>query len=206
MSHTILLLDDDRLILQSVGPELVQRGYDVRTASSVEEAVNLLGENSFDIALVDYLIGENTGFDFAVSHLKPANIPFIFLTAFGNQATVEACLSIGAFSYLTKPFQLSQLIPIIEAALARFADFSEVVKRESRLEKALGDARETSIAIGILMERFKYTQDEAFDLLRDHARNRRLKINEVAITIVTACNQLGSVRRTAAEKSVGGPA
>jgi response regulator NasT len=186
----LLFVEDDRLILATITSQLAERGYVIDAVDNLADAEQQIGAKQYDLVLLDYRIGESTGLDFATSQLKPMGLPFIFLTAYGDHATVDACLAIGAFSYLTKPFEIGQLEPVIKAALARSADAASSGEREEKLEKALHDNRAISVAIGILMERYRISESEAFSRLRDKARAERRKAQDLAGEIVGAVNAL----------------
>jgi two-component system, response regulator PdtaR len=191
--NRLLFVEDDRLILATITSQLVERGFAVDAVDNLADAEQLIGTKTYDLALLDYRIGSSTGLDFAASMLKPIGLPFIFLTAYADHATVDACLSIGAFSYLTKPFEIAQLEPVIKAALARSAEAVDLEERGEKLEKALRDNREISVAIGILMERFGLAEPDAFSRLRDKARSERRKVQDLAADIVKAVNLLAHI-------------
>jgi response regulator NasT len=83
---------------------------------------------------------------------------------------------------LVKPIDIQQIVPELEAALGRAAEIKN-------LRIALDQKRETSVAIGILMERHHLTSEQAFEQLRNLARSQRRKVVEVAAAIVMASEQ-----------------
>jgi two-component system, response regulator PdtaR len=189
----LLFLDDDRLILAGMTAQLAAKGYEVDAVDNIPEAITLVTSRQYDLALLDFRIGEGTGLEFAVNHVKKQNVPFIFLTAYGDTPTVDMCLSVGAYSFLTKPFEVQQLVPLIEAALARSADVSTLIDREEKLGKALEDTREISIAIGLVMERFGLSDQDAYKRLRDRARADRRKVKELATDLLRAANTIATL-------------
>ena len=88
--------------------------------------------------------------------------------------------------YLVKPADISQIVPAIEAALARGKELGQLRETEMQLSTALANSRETSIAVGILMEREHLDRHSAFDVLRDYARSQRRKIKDVADELIRA--------------------
>ena len=96
----------------------------------------------------------------------------------------------GALGYVVKPVDIPQLVPAIEAALARAADLRELRETGGQLQTALNESREVSMAVGLLMERRRLDRRQAFDALRTTARTQRRKIGEVAQELLAAAELL----------------
>jgi two-component system, response regulator PdtaR len=191
--HKLLFVEDNRIILASISAQLAEKGYQIDSVDNLEDAGRMVETKTYDLALLDYWIATNSSLDFAATRLKPNGTPFIFLTAYSDQPTVDACLAIGASSYLAKPFEVHQLVPIIETTLARHADVAEHAKRGDKLERALHDSREISIAVGISMYSHGLSDKDAFARLRDKARSERRKLQELCAEIVSAANNLAKL-------------
>jgi response regulator NasT len=189
----ILLVDDDRLNLSLLASGLRDAGYQVATAESGEDAVSICEQVHPDLAVLDIELPKMTGVELAKWLAEKVDIPFIFLTAHGDKALVDDALSLGAIGYLVKPIDVSQLIPAIEAAFNRLSELRQLKASEGHLRTALKQKRETSIAIGILMERHALSADEAFSTLRKMARSERRKVIEISANIIAASELLSSV-------------
>lgn len=181
----VLIVDDDRLILATLAAGLRHAGYEVFEANSGELALERLPEIAPDLLVLDVRMGEVSGLDVA-GRLQETQIPILFLTAFGDDEIVQNAIKYGATGYLVKPIDVPQLIPAIETALARAVELREQRVMTGHLHIALDQKRETSVAIGILMERHGLDSDQAFDLMRQRARSQRRKMIEVAEEIVQA--------------------
>jgi response regulator NasT len=190
MSRKVLLVDDDRLILATTAAGLRSAGYEVAEAASVEAALALLDRFAPDLALLDIRMGPTGGFDLARQLQEHGKIPFMFLSAYGDSATVDEATELGAVGFAVKPIDILQLVPAVEAAIARAGDLSRLRSTGRQLEQALDQQRVVSIAMGVLMERHRLTRYQAQDLLRDHARAARRKMSDVAEQIVTAAETL----------------
>lgn len=188
----LLVVDDDRLILATTSAGLRSAGYDVVEARSVEDALAVIDQFDPDLALLDIRMGAVGGFELARQLRKSGETPFMFLSAYGDDATVNEATELGAVGFLVKPIDIPQLIPGIEAALARAADLSRLRSTGRQLEQALDQHRGVSIAVGILMERHRLTRDEAMQRLRDSARSQRRKMSDMAETIVAAGDTLAA--------------
>lgn len=179
----VLLVDDNRLILATLAAGLRQAGYEVFEASSGEQALERCPEVAPDLMVLDVRMGELSGLDVA-ERLQETQIPILFLTAYGDNEILQDAIKYGAIGYLVKPIDVSQLIPAIETALARAVELREQQVMAGHLHAALDQKRETSVAIGILMERHGLDMEQAFELMRQCARSQRRKMIEVAEEIV----------------------
>ncbi|MBI1891199.1 MAG: response regulator [Burkholderiales bacterium] len=182
----ILIVDDDRLILATLSKGLQQAGYDILPASSGEEGLRVAVDKQPDLAILDVRMQEMSGIELARHLREKTNIPFMFLSAYGDIDIVRQAAEHGAVGYLVKPVDINQIIPSIEAGLARAAEIKKLHKVEADLTNALAAGRETSIAIGVLMERHRMNRDNAFNVLREAARTQRRKINDIAADLVKA--------------------
>ena len=114
----------------------------------------------------------------------------MFLSSEVDIDTVAQATGFGAVGYLVKPIVPGQLIPSISAALARADDIVGLRGSEGRLTKALNAGRETDIAIGVLMERYRVDRDTALRVLRDYARAHQRKLGELVVDVVAAAELL----------------
>ncbi len=182
----VLVVDDDRLVLATLAKGLRQWGYEVAEASSGEIGLKLALETNPDVILLDVNMPRMSGLDVAKTLRAQTTIPFLFLTAYGDTDIVKQATEHGAMGYLVKPVDISQIVPAIEAALARGKELGQLRETETQLSTALANSRETSIAVGILMEREHLDRHCAFDALRDYARSQRRKIKDVADELLQA--------------------
>lgn len=116
----IFLVEDDKEIAKNLVLLLRSEGFAVTRAATQREAVSLLTENKFDLALVDISLPDGNGFAVCTEIKQTQNIPVIFLTASGDEASVVTGLNMGADDYITKPFRPRELIARIGTALRKF--------------------------------------------------------------------------------------
>jgi response regulator NasT len=129
--------------------------------------------------------------------LKRDNLAaFVFLSAFGDESVVRDAAEAGALGYLVKPVDIPQLVPFIEAAMARGREIDLLRSTTEQLEQALKVEQKTRTAVGIIMERKGLDRQEAFDLLRARARAQRRKIGEVADELITAVEGMNLTLRS----------
>jgi len=189
----LLLVDDERLVLATLAAELHRLGYAVQTATRAEEADALARTREFDLVVLDMRMGDGCGLELGAT-LRTLDVPFMFLTAFADEASVAKAAEHGALGYLVKPLQAAQIAPAIETALARAREQRTLRERESQLNSALASSRETSIAVGILMAREGLDRTRAFELLRRQSRSQRRKVQDVASEMVLAFERLAQFR------------
>jgi response regulator NasT len=189
----ILLVDDDRLVLATISKGLKKAGYSVVEAAGAREAVKLCEDEAFDLAILDIRMPEMTGTELARELHDRFDLPFLVFSAYGDYDLVEGAIDQGALGYLVKPLDVSQIIPSIEAALTRWRDIRKLRDSAHHLNTALQSGRDTSTAVGILMERYRLSNDEAFEMLRSKARSLRRKVSELAAEVIQAAEQVNSL-------------
>lgn len=183
-TETILIADDDRLILFSLAKGLRTAGYTVIEADSGERAIETCQDVTPDLAILDMRMKGLSGLDVAKWLHDNMPIPFIFLSAYDDQETVQGATAAGAMAYLVKPVDVHQILPSLRAALARGAEIRRLRETEQQLNKTLNNSRDISLAMGILMERQNIGQQAAFETIRRSAREQRRKTAEIAADII----------------------
>lgn len=115
----IFLVEDDKAIAKNLILLLRSEGYTVTHAPTRNAALAALAGNKFDLALVDISLPDGNGFTVCTEIKDTGDIPVIFLTASGDEASVVTGLNMGADDYITKPFRPRELIARIGTALRK---------------------------------------------------------------------------------------
>lgn len=115
----IFLIEDDAAIAHNLSLLLQTEGYAVICANTQKQAMDMLDKQAFDLALVDISLPDGNGFSVCTEIKHRQDIPVIFLTASGDEASVVTGLTIGADDYITKPFRPRELVARIQAALRK---------------------------------------------------------------------------------------
>jgi len=115
----ILVVDDDRLVLATVTHGLKQAGYEVVDADNGDDAILLAHQHRPDLALLDIRMEGKSGFDVAAYLRESLRVPYMFLSAFADPATVTKVAELGAVAYLVKPLDVSQIVPTVDAQFER---------------------------------------------------------------------------------------
>jgi len=100
----ILLVDDDPLVLDSLGGFLELEGFDVTGAETIPQAMNLLGEGRYDLLITDVNMPSSDGIEL-LRHVKAnhEDIVVVLITGYGTIASAVEAIKLGAYDYLTKP-------------------------------------------------------------------------------------------------------
>ena len=107
---SLLILDDDNALRRTLSRAMEQRGFDVRSAEHVAEALDFIKEAAPDFAVLDLKLEDGNGLE-VVSYLQSVSpkCRIVILTGFGNIATAVAAVKAGALDYLPKPANADQI-------------------------------------------------------------------------------------------------
>ncbi len=189
----LLLVDDDEMALTLLAEGLSAAGYDVTCAESGEDALDCAKGQPFDLAVVDMRMRGMSGAELAKKLIEHYGCFSLILSGSSDAESIRAAVDDGALGYLVKPLGVEHLLPSIETALARCREISALAKSRESLNSALQQARETSVAVGILMERRGLNRETAFARLRDAARRERRKVSQLAEEVVRAAETINAV-------------
>jgi DNA-binding NtrC family response regulator len=135
-SGAILVVDDDADMREMVHDMLKDRGHQVTTASSGQEALRLLGEGDYAVVLSDLRMKGMQGIELLTEIKKTVpDINVILMTAFGSVETAVEAMKYGASDYLTKPVKKDELIRVVERVLREAALRREVTRLRKEVHK-----------------------------------------------------------------------
>ena len=137
--HSILLIDDDRHLLDSMAEWLREQGYQVDTANSFATSLAAIDRKPFDLVLADVRLGDGDGFD-VLAHCRrhrPQTI-VILITGYGTVETAIEAIRAGAFDLLTKPLIDEELHMSIERAFNQRKVIEENKQLKAQLDRRLG--------------------------------------------------------------------
>lgn len=115
--NKILLVEDDKEIIENLSEFLRHEGFDVKNATGQTSALDLLRENTFDLVLLDVMLADGNGFTTCSAIKSEYNLPVIFLTASGDEYSTVTGFELGADDYISKPFRPHELISRIKNIL-----------------------------------------------------------------------------------------
>lgn len=122
MAAKIIVVEDEASLAELIKYNLESEGYDVTHAGDGEEAELIMAEQSFDLAILDWMIPKVSGIELCRRLRKrtdTSNLPILLLTARGEEADRVRGLTTGADDYVTKPFSVQELMARIKALLRR---------------------------------------------------------------------------------------
>lgn len=187
----ILVVDDDRLVLATVSHGLAQAGYAVIDADNGDDAILLAREHKPDLALLDIRMEGMSGFDVAEYLRDHLHVPFMFLSAFADDETVQQVKALGAVAYLVKPLDIGQILPTVAAALARLSDRAAAPAAAPVQVADVAAALDmVPLAVGVLMHRYSLQRATALERLRKLAIEEQRSLAEQAVRLVEAVELL----------------
>jgi len=132
----ILVVEDDEMQRELISENLRQSGYQVYEAVSGNEALELIGQQPVEIAVVDYKLGSESGLEL-IKEIRKRNpiVTPIMVTAFASIETAVEAIKQGAYDYVVKPVDFQKFLLILERARERFRLQREVVELRNRLEE-----------------------------------------------------------------------
>ncbi|HDI00705.1 MAG TPA: sigma-54-dependent Fis family transcriptional regulator, partial [Firmicutes bacterium] len=130
----VLLVEDDRVARVPLRDDIAEAGYDVDEAGSAEEALELLGKKGYDVVVTDLRMPGMDGIEL-LERIKAESpdTEVIVITAYGTVRTAVRAMKLGAYEYLTKPFDNEELLLLLE----RIRRMREVMEENVRLRRRL---------------------------------------------------------------------
>lgn len=127
--YKILAVEDSPAILNLIRMSLEDAGYLCVCAEDGVQAADLLEERQFDLVLLDVMLPGIDGFEL-MDYIRPLGIPVIFLTAKTDVNDKVKGLRLGAEDYLTKPFEILELLARVETVLRRYGKEARLLRFE----------------------------------------------------------------------------
>ncbi len=118
--YRILVTDDEKGIRDSVSDYLKSEGMSVATASNGQEAVEMVGNEAFDLIILDVLMPVMNGLEACKLIREKSNVPILFLSAYGEEKDFLNAYKSGCDDYIVKPFPLSVLFEKCLAIIKRY--------------------------------------------------------------------------------------
>ena len=113
----ILLVEDGKNISNTISYYLQSKGFTIHTAKTVEEGIEKIENNNYDLMLLDINLPDGTGYDLYQKMKTIQEIPTIFLTALDEEKDIVKGFDLGADDYITKPFHAGELLSRIKNVL-----------------------------------------------------------------------------------------
>ncbi len=136
VKSTLLIVDDDPYVLESISTLLMVYGYAVFTAQNANDAIAMVDKVSFDVILTDIKMPQVTGIELLQNiHAHNPQIPVILMTAFAELDVAVDAIKRGAFDFITKPYNPDYLLHSVEKAVK----YTRFVQMEKNYKSMLED-------------------------------------------------------------------
>jgi len=133
---SVLIIDDEAAIRESLETLLELEGYGVESASSGEEGLARIGERSFDLVLLDLALPDRNGMDLLSEiHVQDPGLSIIMVTAYGTVENAVKAMQAGAANFVQKPWDNEKLLADVRAAVARHRAEEENVQLKRALKQ-----------------------------------------------------------------------
>ncbi|MBG9735580.1 response regulator transcription factor [Paenibacillus alvei] len=163
-AHSILLVEDEQSVSQFIQLELEHEGYEVLLAEDGEQALEFFYQNEWSLILLDWMIPKLNGLEVCRRIRRTSDVPIILLSARDYVGDVIAGLDTGADDYITKPFEIEELLARIRTALRRPTQAASTEQKEVyRLSDLTLDVKKRIVSRA--GDRIELTQRE-FELLQ----------------------------------------
>ena len=130
---TVLIVDDDRDIVESIAIFLSAEGYRVLKAYNGLEALEILADNQTHLMILDIMMPQMDGIKTLMKLRESRNIPVILLSAKSEDADKILGLTVGADDYVTKPFNPSELMARVRSQLRRYTSLGSIEKEKNHI-------------------------------------------------------------------------
>ena len=126
----ILIVEDEEPISDLIRMNLVKAGYSCVCAFDGNEAADIISQERFDLILLDIMLPGIDGYEL-LAYIKTMEIPVIFITAMGELNQRVQGLRAGADDYITKPFEIVEMLARVETVLRRYHKTEDVLQVEN---------------------------------------------------------------------------
>jgi len=185
MKRRVLVIDDHPLSRTFLVRVLKEKGFEVAgEGTSGKGALRLAKETAPDVILMAVGLADMDGVRAAQAIMEESPLPVILLTSHYDAETIERTKGAGVMAYLIKPLREEELLPTVELAISRFAEFVSLRRENEDLKKTLEARKAIERAKGILMQRQGLSEAEAFALIQKKSMDTRKSMAEIAQAIV----------------------
>jgi AmiR/NasT family two-component response regulator len=182
----VLLAEDDPVIALGLSERLRSLGHEpLGPAADGDEAVELARQSQADLYLFDIEMPKLDGLQ-AAAQLAAEGLrrPVVVITGVDDPSLIERSIASGVSAYLAKPIDTRELQAALQLAAARHGEFQALEAEVERAQQALEDRKLVERAKGLLMSALDLSEQDAFRRLQVTARERNLRLADVASRII----------------------
>ena len=180
-----VVAEDEALIRMDIVETLTEGGYEVvGEGANGEEGVALATELKPDVVVMDIKMPVMDGITAAEKIASERIAPVVLLTAFSQTELVERGRDAGAMAYVVKPFTPADLLPAVEIAASRFVEIRALEAEIADINERMETRKKVERAKGLLTEKMRLNEPEAFRWIQKTSMDRRLTMREVAEAVI----------------------
>lgn len=192
MSLRVIVVDDETDRASSVRHALEGAGFIVvATFGTGADLPRKLAELAADVVIVDIDSPDRDTLEDMRRVTMEQRRPVVMFAQDGKPETIKAAIHAGVAAYVVDGLKPDRVRPVIDVAIARFAQFQELRLELDKARTTLAERKLVEKAKGILMKRRKVDEDEAYRLMRRMSMDQKLRLIDIANKIIEAAELLG---------------
>jgi response regulator NasT len=185
MRRRVVIIDDSARSRAALGTAIKGFGYEIAGEGvNGSEAIRLAQDLKPDVLFLAVGLPEMDGLTAAAQILEAHPLPIIVLSSHLDPDLIQRAKEAGVMAYLAKPLREEDLLPAIELAVSRFEEFMALRKENEDLKRTLDGRKLIERAKGVLMEREKISEQQAFTQIQRASMNTRRPMAEIAEAIL----------------------
>lgn len=200
----ILLLDADPLIEGVLRHPLEHAGMQVMSFAQADEAAAALTDFQPDLAIVDWRAAGLDRLPLGSVQREGDSIPFISLSDLHDRDAALEAENHGSLRHHFKPFLLERVLPSVYMDLSFARRLRTLLASRQQIQKSLLREREIGMAIGLLMDRLKMDQMQAFETLQSQAQLSQIGVADLAAGLLDAAESINNLGGLAGRRPVRG--
>lgn len=188
----ILLVNDTDKPIAEMRQALAQQGYEVLSAVATPQALLKVVEGERpDVVIIDTESPSRDTLEQLAVMNSAAPRPVVMFTHDADQQLIRAAVGAGVTAYVVDGLSAERLSPVIEVALARFAEETRLRSRLADVEQQLADRKLIDRAKGVLMDKRGMSEAQAYETLRSQAMKQGSRLADIARQIIAMADLLG---------------
>ncbi|MDK2986815.1 MAG: two-component system, response regulator PdtaR [Clostridia bacterium] len=185
----VILAEDDPIIRMDLKYMLKDDGIDlIGECSDGLTAIHLTKMHRPDIVLMDIRMPKLDGIKASRIIYEKMLASVVLLTAYSDEETIKQALNSGAQAYLVKPIEKKQILPAFMLAVARFEAQKTLINEVKSLNQIIADRKIINQAKKLLQNEYKYTEQKAFQIIRDMSKQKNKNMRDIAQEILKNSN------------------
>lgn len=187
MADTVLVVEDETTLLETLAYNLKRQGYEVLTATGGTQALELARNRQPDVIVLDVMLPGLDGFEVCRALRREMNVPILMLTARDEEVDKIVGLEVGADDYMTKPFSMREFLARVKALLRRVRLIREEIATQDAAAGAAAPP-DATVEVEKTMTFGNLEIDQARREVRVDGEPQRLKPKEYELLVFLARN------------------